>query len=109
MTGWRAPSSWAWDIACLRETSSTISGSGSTGRDAARHISRTVNNTANRLEEVRSMTGRLDNKVVLVSGGARGQGRSHAVTFAREGASVVVFDIAESLPGLFYELASEAD
>lgn len=55
------------------------------------------------------MTGRLDSKVVLVSGGARGQGRSHAVTFAREGASVVVFDIAESLPGLFYELASEAD
>jgi NAD(P)-dependent dehydrogenase (short-subunit alcohol dehydrogenase family) len=30
--------------------------------------------------------GRFDGKVVLITGGARGQGRSHAVRFARDGA-----------------------
>lgn len=53
--------------------------------------------------------GRMDGKVALVSGGARGQGRSHALTLAREGAKVAVFDIAEDLPGLFYGLATEDD
>src|SRR5690242_2527009 len=40
---------------------------------------------------------RLDGKVAVISGGARGQGRSHAVTVAREGADVVVFDICTPL------------
>jgi (+)-trans-carveol dehydrogenase len=37
--------------------------------------------------------GRMDGKVAVVSGAARGQGRAHAVTLAREGADVVAFDI----------------
>ena len=41
--------------------------------------------------------GRLDGKVAVVSGAARGQGRSHATTLAREGASIVAFDICEKL------------
>jgi (+)-trans-carveol dehydrogenase len=41
--------------------------------------------------------GRLDGKVAVISGAARGQGRSHAVTLAREGASIVAFDICEKL------------
>jgi len=41
--------------------------------------------------------GRLDGKVVVISGAARGQGRAHAVTLAREGASIVAFDICERL------------
>jgi (+)-trans-carveol dehydrogenase len=41
--------------------------------------------------------GKLDGKVAVVSGGARGQGRAHATTLAREGASVVVFDVCEKL------------
>jgi (+)-trans-carveol dehydrogenase len=41
--------------------------------------------------------GRLDGKVAVVSGGARGQGRSHAQTLAREGADVVVFDLCGGL------------
>jgi (+)-trans-carveol dehydrogenase len=53
--------------------------------------------------------GRLEGKVALITGGARGQGRSHAVTFAREGADVVVCDVAEQIPGLFYALATEDD
>ena len=51
------------------------------------------------------MTGRLDGKVALISGGARGQGRSHAVTLAREGADIVVFDICTQIPGVPYEMA----
>jgi SDR family mycofactocin-dependent oxidoreductase len=34
----------------------------------------------------------MDGKVVLVTGGARGQGRSHALTFADAGADIVMFD-----------------
>jgi len=40
------------------------------------------------------MSGRFEGRRVLVTGGARGQGRSHALRFAREGADVAVLDIA---------------
>ena len=39
--------------------------------------------------------GRLDGKVALISGGARGQGAAEAETFAREGAKVVFGDIRD--------------
>jgi SDR family mycofactocin-dependent oxidoreductase len=49
--------------------------------------------------------GKLDGKVALISGGARGQGRSHAVTLAREGADIIIFDICRQIPDVPYELA----
>ena len=39
--------------------------------------------------------GRLDGKVALISGGARGQGAAEAETFAREGAKVVFGDVRD--------------
>lgn len=53
--------------------------------------------------------GKLDGKVAFITGGARGQGRSHALTFAREGADIVVCDIAEGLLTVPYPLASAED
>src|SRR5437867_2853540 len=40
--------------------------------------------------------GKLDGKVALISGGARGQGATEAQTFAREGAKVVFGDILDA-------------
>jgi NAD(P)-dependent dehydrogenase (short-subunit alcohol dehydrogenase family) len=53
--------------------------------------------------------GLLDGKVVVVAGGARGQGRAHAVTSAREGADVVVVDIADQIDTVPYPMATPAD
>jgi len=43
--------------------------------------------------------GRLDGKVVLISGVARSQGRSHALRFAEEGADVIGFDVLDEIKG----------
>lgn len=53
--------------------------------------------------------GRMDGKVVLVTGGARGQGREHAIRLAQEGADIALFDLAENIPSVPYDLASEED
>jgi NAD(P)-dependent dehydrogenase (short-subunit alcohol dehydrogenase family) len=39
------------------------------------------------------MAGRMDGKVAFVTGAARGQGRSHAVRMAQEGADIIAVDI----------------
>jgi SDR family mycofactocin-dependent oxidoreductase len=53
--------------------------------------------------------GRFDGKVALVTGGARGQGRSHAVNFAREGADVIILDLCRQLPEVEHSMASPED
>ncbi len=51
----------------------------------------------------------MDGRVALVTGGARGQGRSHALAMAAECAAVVVCDIAADLDVVPYPLASRSD
>lgn len=53
--------------------------------------------------------GRVENKVVLVTGGARGQGRRHAVRLAEEGADVILFDICHDIEHNEYALAGKHD
>ena len=53
--------------------------------------------------------GKLDGKVALITGGARGQGRSHAITFAREGADIVVCDLAAQIETVPYTMSDPDD
>jgi SDR family mycofactocin-dependent oxidoreductase len=53
--------------------------------------------------------GMLDGQVALITGGARGQGRAHAVALAREGCDIVVCDIAAPVEGVGYPMATPAD
>jgi len=52
---------------------------------------------------------RLTGKVAFITGAARGQGRSHAVRLAEEGADIIAIDICEDVPGIPYAGATEAD
>jgi len=53
--------------------------------------------------------GMLEGKTALITGGSRGQGRAHAVTCAREGADVVIVDIADQLGTVPYKMATQTD
>ena len=53
--------------------------------------------------------GRVEGKVALISGLARGQGRSHAVRLAEEGADIIGFDICADDPWVEYPLATGDD
>ncbi|MEQ3552491.1 mycofactocin-coupled SDR family oxidoreductase [Pseudonocardia nematodicida] len=53
--------------------------------------------------------GRYDGKVVLITGGARGQGRSHALAFAREGADIAFCDITDQMGTVPYPTGRQAE
>jgi SDR family mycofactocin-dependent oxidoreductase len=53
--------------------------------------------------------GLVDNKVAFISGVARGQGRSHAVRLAEEGADIIGFDICANDDSVEYPLATQDD
>jgi SDR family mycofactocin-dependent oxidoreductase len=53
--------------------------------------------------------GRLEGKVAAITGAARGMGRAHAVTLAREGADVLISDIAAQTETVEYDLATQDD
>ena len=53
--------------------------------------------------------GSLDGRVVFITGAARGQGRSHAVMCAEQGANIVGVDICEDLDVVPYKLGTFDD
>jgi SDR family mycofactocin-dependent oxidoreductase len=56
-----------------------------------------------------TMAGRVAGKVAFITGAARGQGRSHAIRLAEEGADIIAVDICEDIASVGYGLATEAD
>ena len=53
--------------------------------------------------------GRVEGKVAFVTGAARGQGRSHAVRLAEEGADIIAVDICHDIDSIGYPLARPED
>jgi SDR family mycofactocin-dependent oxidoreductase len=53
--------------------------------------------------------GKLDGKVAFITGAARGQGRSHAVRLATEGADIIAIDVCSDIPATQYAGPREED
>ncbi len=53
--------------------------------------------------------GRVAGRVALVTGAARGQGRSHSLRLAAEGADVLALDLCADIDGVPYPMATPAD
>jgi SDR family mycofactocin-dependent oxidoreductase len=53
--------------------------------------------------------GRVEGKVALITGAARGQGRSHAIRLAEEGADIIALDACVGIDTVPYPLAVDSD
>lgn len=75
-------------------------------RPTRKPMSRTI---PSHRSEKRHMTGRLEGKVAFITGAARGQGRSHALRLAEEGADIIAIDICAEVEGVEYDAATIDD
>ena len=55
------------------------------------------------------MTGRVAGKVAFITGAARGQGRSHAIRLAQEGADIIAIDLAGQIGSVPYAMSTPDD
>ena len=55
------------------------------------------------------MAGRVTGKVAFITGAARGQGRSHAVRLAQEGADIIAVDLCGQVATVPYEMSTPQD
>jgi SDR family mycofactocin-dependent oxidoreductase len=53
--------------------------------------------------------GKLEGKVAFITGAARGQGRSHAIRLAQEGADIIAVDIAAQIDTVPYPMSTPDD
>jgi SDR family mycofactocin-dependent oxidoreductase len=59
--------------------------------------------------EERKVMGKLEGKVAFITGAARGQGRSHAIRLAQEGADIIAVDICQQIATVPYPMSTPAD
>ena len=55
------------------------------------------------------MAGRVEGKVAFITGAARGQGRSHALRLAEEGADIIAIDLEDEVGSVPYRMSTPAD
>src|SRR5689334_18231217 len=55
------------------------------------------------------MAGRVEGKVAFVTGAARGQGRSHAIRLAEEGADIIAVDLCGQVDSVPYPMSTPGD
>ncbi len=55
------------------------------------------------------MPGRVEGKVAFITGAARGQGRSHAVRLAQEGADIIAVDVCQQIRGVPFPMSTPDD
>ena len=55
------------------------------------------------------MAGQLEGKVAFITGAARGQGRSHAIRLAQEGADIIAVDICAQIDTVPYPMSTPDD
>jgi len=55
------------------------------------------------------MAGRVEGKVAFITGAARGQGRSHAIRLAEEGADIIAVDLPGQIDSVPYSMSTSED
>src|SRR5215470_19532753 len=75
---------------------------------SARRIESSIQTNPQQTRE-KVMAGRFEGRVALITGAARGQGRSHAVRFAEEGADIIAVDICDQIGCVAYPMATRED
>jgi (+)-trans-carveol dehydrogenase len=82
---------------------------GAVGLEHARSDDRFFAATLEDFRQEMAMTGRVEGKVAFITGAARGQGRSHAIRLAEEGADVIAVDVCRQLDSVPYGMATLDD
>src|SRR6201991_2414057 len=101
---WKAESHWKRSSNASRSGRSTWP-----TPDSARHRRSEGGKRCRPGQRETAMTGRVEGKVAFISGAARGQGRSHAVRLAQEGADIIAVDICGPIENLAYPPSTPAD
>ncbi|MGW6898953.1 mycofactocin-coupled SDR family oxidoreductase [Streptomyces sp. NPDC054919] len=66
-------------------------------------------NASQQSETAAAPAGRFDAKVAFITGAARGQGRSHAIRLAEQGADIIAVDICQQIGTVNYAMSTPAD
>jgi (+)-trans-carveol dehydrogenase len=61
------------------------------------------------IEAGKPLSGRVEGKVAFITGAARGQGRSHAIRLAEEGADIIAVDLCDQIDSVPFAMASPED